>query len=58
MKTWELEERREHLLDNLIKKYGFEAEPTVYFATYAWKDIHNMDRYYSTAINWVFNWDE
>ena len=58
MKTWEMEEKREQLLNNLIKKYGFETEPTLYFAKWAWKDIYNMERYYSTAINWIFNWDE
>lgn len=49
--------KRERLMDQLIKKYGFESEPTLYFAEWAWKDINNMNRYFETASNWIFNWD-
>ena len=51
-------EERDKMLDELINKYGFESEPTLYFAKWAWKDIYNMDRYFETAINWIFNWGE
>lgn len=51
-------EERDKMLDELITKYGFESEPTLYFAKWAWQDIHNAKIYFETAINWVFNWDE
>ena len=47
---------REQLLDILIKKYGMESEPVIYFSTWAWKDIYNMEKFFNTAINWKFNW--
>lgn len=53
-----METKRENLLSQLITKFGFESEPTLYFAKWAWKDINNMDRYFETASNWIFNWDE
>lgn len=49
---------RDNKLDELIRKFGFESEPVLYFAEWAWKDIYNMNRYFETAINWIFNWDE
>ena len=49
---------RDNKLDELIRKFGFESEPVLYFAKWAWKDIYNMNRYFETAINWIFNWDE
>ena len=49
-----MEQEREQMLNELIKRYGFESEPTIYFATWAWKDIYNMERYFETAINWKF----
>ena len=49
-----LETKREIRLSQLITKFGFESEPTLYFAEWAWKDINNMDRYFKTAINWRF----
>lgn len=48
------EEKREEMLNELIQKYGFEAEPTLYFAKWAWKDIYNMEKYFNVAINWKF----
>lgn len=45
---------REQMLNELINKYGFESEPTLYFAKWAWEDIYNMERYFETAINWKF----
>lgn len=54
MKKWELEEKREKMLTELVKKYGHESEPTLYFATWAWKDIYNMNRYFQVADNWIF----
>ena len=51
------EQEREQMLDKLIHKFGFESEPTLYFAKWAWKDIANRKRYFETAFNWVFNWD-
>ena len=39
-----METKREIRLSQLITKYGFESEPTLYFAEWAWKDINNMDR--------------
>lgn len=53
-----MEQRREQMLNTLIKKYGFESEPVLYFAKYAWKDINNAERYFKTAMSWVFDWDE
>ena len=47
-----METKRENLLNQLITKFGFESEPTLYFAKWAWFDINNMDRYFKTAINW------
>ena len=49
-----METKREIRLSQLITKYGFESEPTLYFAEWACKDIDNMDRYFNTAINWRF----
>ena len=49
-----METKRENLLNQLITKFGFESEPTLYFAKWAWEDINNMDRYFETAINWRF----
>ena len=49
-----METKRENLLNQLIIKFGFESEPTLYFAKWAWFDINNMDRYFETAINWKF----
>ena len=51
-------EKRESLLNQLIHKFGFESEPTLYFAKWAWIDIYNMDKYFNVAINWTFDWDE
>ena len=53
-----MEQEREQMLNELITKYGFESEPTLYFAKYAWKDINNAKVYYKTASNWIFNWNE
>ena len=53
--NWEMEEKRDKMLDKLIKKYGHESEPTIYFATLAWKNIWNMDVYFNTANNWIFS---
>lgn len=50
-------EKREQMLNELIRTYGHESEPTVYFATWAWKDIYNMRKYFNTAKNWKFDWD-
>jgi hypothetical protein len=52
-----METKREEMLNELIHRYGFESEPTLYFAKWAWEDINNMDRYFETASNWIFNWD-
>ena len=52
-----MEQEREQMLNELIKKYGFESEPTLYFAKYAWKDIYNKDIYFNTAICWHFDED-
>ena len=30
-----MEQEREQMLNELITKYGFESEPTLYFAKYA-----------------------
>lgn len=49
---------RDSKLDELIRKFGFESEPTLYFAKWAWKDLYNYKKYFETAINWKFNWDE
>lgn len=49
-----MEEKREEMLNELIHRYGFEAEPTLYFAKWAWKDIYNMKIYFRTAMNWKF----
>lgn len=49
-----MEQEREQMLNELITKYGFESEPTLYFAKYAWQDIYNKDIYFNTAINWHF----
>ena len=49
---------REEMLEALIKRFGMESEPTLYFAKWAWKDLNNAKVYYKTASNWVFNWDE
>lgn len=49
-----METKREKMLNELISRYGFESEPTLYFAKWAWKDINNMSKYYETAINWRF----
>ena len=49
-----IETKREEMLNELISRYGFESEPTLYFADWAWKDIYNMGKYYETAINWKF----
>ena len=53
-----LVEERDKMLDELITKYGFESEPTLYFAKWAWFDIYNMNKYYETAINWIFETEE
>lgn len=52
-----MEQNREQMLNILISKYGFESEPVLYFAKYAWSNIYNMQIYFETAINWHF-WDE
>ena len=49
-----METKREEMLNELISRYGFESEPTLYFAKWAWKDINNMERYFETATNWRF----
>jgi len=49
-----MEQEREQMLNELIIKYGFESEPTLYFAKYAWKDLYNSHIYFETAINWHF----
>ena len=49
---------RDNKLDELIRKFGFESEPVLYFAKWAWEDIYNMNHFFEIAINWVFNWDE
>ena len=46
--------RTDEMLNELITKYGFESEPTLYFAKYAWKDLYNSRIYFETAINWHF----
>ena len=46
MKRWELEEKREKMLAELVKKYGHSSEPTIYFATWACKDIYMMNNYF------------
>lgn len=48
------EERRNSMLNTLITKYGFESEPVLYFQKYAWKDIYNIERYFKTALNWIW----
>ena len=53
-----METKREEMLNELISKYGFESEPTLYFAKWAWFDIYNMNKYYETAINWIFETEE
>jgi len=52
-----MEQEREQMLNELITKYGFESEPTLYFAKYAWQDIYNKDIYFNTAICWHFDED-
>ena len=52
-----MEQNREQMLDTLISKYGFESEPVLYFTKWAWDNIHNMQIYFETAMNWHF-WDE
>ena len=49
-----IEQEREQMLNELITKYGFESEPTLYFAKYAWEDLYNSHIYFETAINWHF----
>ena len=49
---------REKMLDTLIQKYGFESEPVLYFAKWAWKDLYNTKIYFNTALNWRFDEDE
>lgn len=58
MKMWEREERRVAHLQALITKYGFESEPTLYYSTWAWKDIYNEQRYFDTAMTWRFEEEE
>ena len=52
-----MEQNREQMLNTLISKYGFESEPVLYFAKYAWSNIYNIGIYFETAMNWHF-WDE
>lgn len=52
-----MEQERDQMLNQLITKYGFESEPTLYFAKYAWEDIYNRKTYFNTAINWCFSED-
>lgn len=56
-KEIERENKREQMLNTLINKYGFESEPVLYFAKWAWDNINNMQIYFETAMNWHF-WDE
>ena len=50
----EMFNRREKMLDQLIEKYGHESAPVLFFAENAWKDIHNAERYFNIAIDWLF----
>ena len=52
-----MEERRNHMLNTLITRYGFESAPTLYFAKWAWMTPSNMDIYFQTAMNWHFDWE-
>lgn len=54
MREIKMVQDREQMLNQLITKYGFESEPTLYFAKWAWKDIYNSRIYFNTAINWHF----
>lgn len=47
---------REEMLNKLIAKFGFESEPTLYFAKWAWQFPNNAEIYFQTARNWKF-WD-
>ena len=53
-----METERDAMLNELISKYGFESEPTLYFAKWAWFDINNMKKYFEIAINWKFETEE
>jgi len=53
-----METKRDEMLNELISKYGFESEPTLYFAQWAWFDINNMNKYFEIAINWKFETEE
>ena len=45
-------------LNEVITKYGFESEPTIYYATNADKSPRNHSIYYEVAMNWHFDWEE
>ena len=48
------EQKRDQMLDQLIKKYGHESDPVLYFTKWAFSNIHNMEIYFETAMNWRF----
>jgi len=49
-----MEAKREEMLNKLITKFGFESEPTLYFAKWAWQFPNNAEIYFQTAMNWKF----
>jgi len=53
----EVEENLNKMLDELIRQYGHESDPVLYFAQWAWEFPSNRERYYRAAKNWVFDWE-
>ncbi len=51
-----MEAKREEMLNKLIVKFGFESEPTLYFAKWAWQFPRGAEIYFQIAMNWKF-WD-
>jgi len=56
MKEYNERQQREYeaMMDTLIRKYGFESEPVLYFGRCAEKDMYNIKVYFTTALNWHF----
>lgn len=53
---WEknrITKKANNYLDILIKKYGVDSEPVLFFKKTAW-NYQNMEHYFKIAASWIF----
>jgi hypothetical protein len=55
--SFDRQDRIDRHIARLVKKYGHEAEPTLWFIENVNKDPYNEEKYFDTAFNYGIYWD-